>query len=219
MEYQPTLEEIQAQQGTRNSEKAPWETYQTEMDYDPDMTPELSAAVDEYAQNYHDSTSHQNEEELARWKEMSDDAARDYQWLSPEEYRDHGARMGRIRHSSHIIKLLRQAGVKCWYRDHPQKGKVTLVVKRRGLDPEVGCWVQSGWSPELSIMSFDEHGVPLAERLRGWRTVLLQLIMKGILTERRANEFFGKPKVTGQFHRYCSTLQNFRNAGGSLEIK
>lgn len=213
----PSWEEVQASQGTRLNEAAPWETYATEMDFDPEMTPELQTAVDEYSQNYHDSTSHQNEEELARWKELSAEAARDYQWLSPEEYRDSGARIGKIRHSSEIIKLLKKAGVRCWYRTHPQRGKVTLLVKRRGVEPEVGCWVQSGFAPELSIMNFDEHGVPLAEKLRGWRTVLLQLILKSILTERQANEFFGKPKVTPQFARYNGTLQSFRNAGGSLE--
>lgn len=213
----PSLEEIQAQQGTRlRDDVAPWETYSTEMDYDPEMTPELKSAVDEYAQNYHDSTSNQNAEELAMWQELNANNARDYQWVTPQEYKDHGARMGKIRHSSEIINLLRKAGLKCWYRNHPQSGKITLVVKRRGLDPEVGCWVQSGFCPELSIMSFDQHGVPLAERLRGWRTALLQLILKGMITERAASKFFGRPKVTRQFDRFNSTLQSFRNAGGRL---
>jgi hypothetical protein len=70
--------------------------------------------------------------------------------------------------------------------------------------------------PELSIMNFDEHGVPLAERMRGWRTCLLQLILKSAITEEKADEIFGSPKTTAAFHRYNSTLQGFRNVGGRI---
>lgn len=217
---QPTQEEILAQQGTRLSEKAPWETYDAEMDFDPTMTPELAKAVEDYAQNYHDSTSSQNKEELCKQKELNEGTARDYQWVRPEEYQDHGARMGQVLHSSEFIKGLKKAGVRCWYRDHPQVGKITLVVQRTGvIGLEVGCWTQSGFMPELSIMRFDERGIPTTERLRGWRTALLQLILKGIISEEKANVVFGKPKTTPAFNRYNETLYYFRLAGGSLVRK
>jgi hypothetical protein len=121
-------------------------------------------------------------------------------------------------HASTFINKLRQAGVKCWYGEHPQAQKMTLLVSNHnGTQPhEVACWVQTGFMPELSIMRFDDHGVPLDERRRGWRTCLLQLILKGTITERKANEVFGSPKLTEAFGRYNRTLQTFRNMSGSL---
>ena len=67
-------------------------------------------------------------------------------------------------------------------------------------------------------MKFDDHGVPLSERMRGWRTCLLQLILKGFITEATANKVFGAPKVTEQYHRYNALLQSFRNNGNSLRL-
>jgi hypothetical protein len=206
----PTNEQIQAAQGTRNSEKAPWETYSEEMDVK--MSEQLAAAVEEYAQNYHDSTSNQNKEELARWQEQNYDAMGEYRWCSPEEYADVEARIGRIMHSSELINRLRKIGVKCWYRQHPQEDKITLLVQKGDglLPPEVGCWVKSGYMPEYTVMGFDEHGVPLAEKYRGWRTCLLQLILKCVITEQAAHKEFG-PAERRCAERYNSILHGIRN--------
>jgi predicted molibdopterin-dependent oxidoreductase YjgC len=65
-------------------------------------------------------------------------------------------------------------------------------------------------------MNFDDHGVPLAERRRGWRTVLLQAILKGVITEEKANKEFGKPRQDAAFDRYNGLLKAFRDAGSSL---
>lgn len=209
-----TPEEIKRSQGTRLSEDAPWETYSPEETFDP----ALQAAIDEYASRVSDAKpTEQTNEELCRQKEAADTQADAYRWVRPEEYQDEGARVGRIMHSSVFIKKLREAGVKCWYRQHPQPGKTTLVIQRGALNPEVGCWVQSGFVPELSIMRFDDHGVPTTEKYRGWRTCLLQLILKSAITEKDAVEFFGKPPVTEEFDRYNWTLRCFRNAGNRLD--
>jgi hypothetical protein len=190
--------------------------------YDEELTPDqdeaLTQAMAEYAMNVSDAEgSSQTKDELARLKQASDEAAREYQWLSPEEYRNEGDRIGRIMHNVIFLNELRKAGVKCWYRQHPQAGKITLIVQKNDLPAEVGCWCQAGYAPELSIMRFDEHGIPLSEKYRGWRTPLLQLILKGYISEKKAVEVFGKVPVTPAFARYNSTLQNFRNAGSRLE--
>ena len=212
-----TLEEIQKLQGTRNSNKPRWETYDQEMDSNPDISATLQKEIEDYATRRHDSTSNQNKEELARFEEMNANTAKEYQWVHPEEYANEGERVGTPMHSSEFIKRLQKAGVHCWYRPHGQPRKITLMIQRNTLPPEVGCWVQLGFMPELSIMRFDEHGIPLDEKFRGWRTCTLQLILKGAISEAKANEIFGKPKTTEAFHRYNSTLQSFRNAGSSLE--
>lgn len=209
-----TEEEIKKAQGTRNNEAAPWETYDSEFGNDD---PALLEAMAEYAQNVHQGeASSQTQEELARLKEGADAQAKEYQWLSPEEYKNEGDRIGHIMHSVVFLNKLRQAGVKCWYRAHPQAGKITLIVQRAELPAEVGCWCQLGYAPELSVMRFDEHGVPLAEKYRGWRTCLLQLILKGIIKQKKAEEVFGVAPVTPAFHRYNATLQQFRNQDSRL---
>jgi hypothetical protein len=190
--------------------------------YDEELTPEetdpeMIQAMADYASRVSDAeASNQTKEELCRLKEGSAEQAKEYQWLTPEEYKNEGDRVGRIMHSVVFLNKLQKAGVNCWYRTHPQKGKVTLFVQRLALEPEVGCWCQLGFAPELSVMRFDDHGVPLAEKYRGWRTSLLQLILKGIISEKKANEIFGKPSTTPAFHRYNSTLQSFRNQGNRL---
>lgn len=208
-----TPEEIKQHQGTRLSEDAPWETYSPEESFDP----ALQAAIDEYASRVSDAKpTNQTHEEYCRLKEAADNQAEEYRWVRPEDYQNEGARIGRIMHSSVFIKKLRDAGVKCWYRPHPQPGKVTLVIQREALTAEVGCWVQNGFAPELSIMRFDDHGVPTTEKYRGWRTCLLQLILKSAITEQKAVEVFGKSPVTPEFDRYNGTLRCFRNAGNRL---
>lgn len=206
-------EQIKKVQGTRNNDStAPWESYMVE----EQLTPEMEAAVAAYAENVHDDSSNQTKEELHRWKEGNEEVAKEYQFVKPDEYNDIESRTGRVMHSSEFINILRSAGVQCWYRDHPQPGKVTLVIKKEGQAPEVGCWCQLGFTTELSVMDFDEHGVPLAEKYRGWRTPLLQLILKKVITEKQANKYFGEPKQTKAYDRYNSTLKSFRDQEGHI---
>lgn len=211
----PTEEEIKRMQGTRLNKAAPWETYDGDFGNDD---PALLEAMAEYASRERtESDESQTKEELARLKEGAAEQAKEYQWLTPEEYAQEGDRIGRIMHNVVFINLLRKAGVKCWYRTHPQPGKITLIVQRGDLPAEVGCWCQVGFAPELSVMRFDEHGVPTTEKYRGWRTCLLQLILKSVISQKKAEEVFGVPPMTPAFHRYNSTLQAFRNNDCRLE--
>ena len=195
-------------------------TWNEEMDFDPTMTSELAKQIEEYAKNVHDDSSNQTKEELARQREINDAVAKEYQFVEPTEYNDVAERTGIVMHAVTFLKKLQSTGLDCWYAQHPQVGKVTLVyVNKLTKKPEVGCWLQSGNMPELSLMGFDDHGVPLAEVFRGWRTGILQLILKSAITEKQADAVFGRPKTTRSFHRYNSLLQSFRNAGSRLEEK
>ena len=214
----PTPQDIQKAQGTRLSERAPWESYETEMT-GPKMSPELAAQVAAYSEKrYQDApTSSESQEVLAENREINAEIAKQYQWLNPSDYADVEARIGKVMTHAEFITKLRQSGVTCFYRQHPHADKATLVWCPNGCgEPEVACWVQLGQMPELSIMNFDQYGAPLAERRRGWRTPLLQMILKGIITEETANKVFGKPRNDAAFARYNSMLQEFRNAGNKL---
>lgn len=206
---EPTLKEVMDSQGTRLQDLPPWMTYASSLD--EKVSPDLAEGIKRYSEHRHDRSSSQNEEEYCKQKEMSDEMAKEYQWLHPSEYSDAGPRVGRILHSSEVINKLRKCGIRCWYRQHPQPKKITLVVYRDG-ELQVGCWAQHGYMPEYSIVRFDEHGVPLDEKFRGWRTMLLQLILKGLLTEDDANKEFGYASGPASV-RYRSTLYSFRSAG------
>lgn len=207
------MAEVESQltsQGTRLSETAPWDSYADEMT--EKLSPELEAEVEEYSKHRHDPAKSSNEslEELHYQREVNQGIAKQYQWLTPEEYADIEQRIGRVMHSSVFINILRKAGIQCFYRQHPHPQKATLWFLNSKGEEEVACWVQQGFMVELSIMNFDDKGVPLDERRRGWRTCLLQLILKGVITEDKANAVFGKPKQTSAFDRYNSTLYEFR---------
>lgn len=206
----------QAVSGTFQSDINPWDAYAAEMI--EKLDPNMEAAIAAYAEHMYeeDQTSNENREELHRQQEINREVAKDYQWLTPEEYADAEARVGVPMNHAELIKLLRKTGLQCYYRAHIHPDKVSLLVVDKQGQFDNACWVTYGYMPELSMMNFDHHGAPLAERRRGWRTVLLQLILKGYLTEDKANKVFGKPDVTPQYHRYNSTLQSFRNAGNSL---
>lgn len=214
------MDEVQSTgQGTRTSEKAPWETYASELDLK--LSPEIAAAVAEYAERSYeaDQTSNQNREELHRHREINDEIAKEYQWLREEEYEDIEQRIGQVMHAAVFLNRLKDAGLVCWYAEHPHPDKCKLVIsKNRGIgEPETACWVPIGYMPELSIMRFDDHGVPTNERRRGWRTCLLQMILKELITVEQADKLFGPPKQTEAFDRYNATLYEFRHNRLSVE--
>lgn len=200
-------------QGTRLSDNNPWDTYGEELE--TQMSPELAAAVAEYAERSYEATSSssQTKEELHRQREINDEIAKEYQWLKEEEYEDVEQRVGTVMHAATFINRLQKAGLNCWYAAHPHPDKCVLFyVPPTGEQvPQNVCWVQMGYMPELSIMRFDEHGVPTNERRRGWRTCLLQILLKEIITEEKAVDLFGPPKQTEAFDRYNQTLYEWRN--------
>jgi hypothetical protein len=204
-----TPADVAKAQGTRKSEAAPWESYMNEQT----LTPEMEAAVAEYASRTHDDSSNQTKEELSRQQELSGEVAKEYQWCTPEEYADIQMRFGRIMHRDELITKLRtECKLKVFYRDHPHADKLTLVYSDSlGMKkPEIACWVQNGYMPEYTIMGFDDHGVPLAEKYRGWRTVLLQLILKEILTVELAHKVFGEANLPCS-ERYNAILHGWKN--------
>lgn len=197
--------------GTVAEERAPWMSWDDEM-LDKSISAELAEEMEEYAKNHYeeDQSSEESKELLAMWKERNDDAAEEYQWLKKADYANEEERTSRVMHSSEFLTRLRKAGINCFYKQHPHADKAILVFVKGQLE-EVGCWVQQGNMPELSIMRFDDHNVPTNEKRRGWRTCLLQLILKGVITEKAAVKYFGPSKLTAAFAQYNGYLYAFRN--------
>jgi hypothetical protein len=208
-----TAQEIQQTQGTRLSTTAPWDSYDNEMGIK--LTPELSAAVDAYAQKHYTNKkpSSETQEVLAEQKELNAELAQQYQWLKPEEYADYEARIGKVITHAELIIRLRKIGLICHYKQHMHFDKAVLWISKDVTSEAVkGPWVQIGQMPELSMMHFDEHGVPLAERRRGWRTVLLQLILGDFISEDKVIKEFGNPRQDKAFDKYNSLLKALRDS-------
>lgn len=74
------------------------------------------------------------------------------------------------------------------------------------------CLTSLQWDcgPEWSLMHFDALDVPTAERYRGWRTALLQLIVNDVITEEEAERAFGRVVPNEASELYLATLQGYR---------
>ena len=182
-------------------------------------TPEMQRAVEQYALNRHVRSSAQNEEELARWKEENYAIASEYRFLDPAEYKDIKPRIGRIISYDQFIGILRNdCGLKCFYREmgHPQK--LALWVQKDSLSSEAvcACWTQRPFMVEYEVPAFDDKDLPTGTRFRGWRTCLLQMRMKELLTEERINKVFGHARGPAS-GRYLRTMQSLRNNYGLVQ--
>lgn len=114
-----------------------------------------------------------------------------------------------------FIDKLRINGVQCYTIDNGfPPSTVALWAIKPGTDRVVPvCYLQVPAMYEWSVLRLDKRGMPNGEAYRGWRTVESELIKKGIVSEARANEIFGKPvdgEVSRRFRRDMYWLRNRR---------
>jgi hypothetical protein len=115
-----------------------------------------------------------------------------------------------------FIEKLRNAGVCCYTIDNGfPPATVALWAFKPGTDRVVPvCYLQVPAMYEWSVLRLDKRGMPDGEAFRGWRTVESQLIEKGIVSEARADEIFGKPvdgEVSRRFRRNMFWFRNRRH--------
>lgn len=97
-------------------------------------------------------------------------------------------------------------GVNAWLKPKPG----TKAWDKHLYIAETVTTLQYPWSYEWSVMRFDEYNVPTAEKFRGWRTTLLNMIIKGVLTEEQAHRAFPL-HICAASTFYRKQLYNFRN--------
>jgi hypothetical protein len=71
-------------------------------------------------------------------------------------------------------------------------------------------YIPQGRLPEFSQYEFDHRDVPIKEKRRGWRTILLRLIKTGLVTEQEVEEEFG-PALGEASTVWRRTLWQYRN--------
>lgn len=72
------------------------------------------------------------------------------------------------------------------------------------------CGVQAGYMAEYEVFHWGPHGERLGTKYRGWRTVLLRLILTGFVEEELARQVFGRAERPCA-KRYNELLYHFRN--------
>jgi hypothetical protein len=80
--------------------------------------------------------------------------------------------------------------------------------QHRKVRKTITC-LQDGYAPEWSIMRFNDHGVAVREKYRGWRTAMLVLIVSEVLTEEEVDRAFG-PAIGEPGAWYREQLQTWR---------
>src|SRR6185312_560660 len=172
--------------------------------------PYLEEAVQRYAQGpRHERTSSKTQEGLAKALEEDKANAKRFQFDRQDELRQ--VRLGRLLHHSEFIRHLNRI-IPSRYGSYRRGllGLEVLVPTDSGGEWRYVCGVQAGLAPEYSTLYFTERDLPANEMYRGWRTVLLRLILGGYISEEAAHTEF-KP-AEGQYSgRYNRQLQAFRN--------
>ncbi|VVB52663.1 Uncharacterised protein [uncultured archaeon] len=151
-------------------------------------------------------------ENFAAHKQESDAMAEAYQWHDQHILADLGRKVNPISTRAFIDKL-RKNGVKCFTVDNGWRGTVALwATPPEKLDAvRYVCYLQIPAMYEWSILNLDRHGIPDGEGYRGWRTVIVQLVEKEIITELQAHRIFGVPAPNENSARYFQSLWEKRN--------
>jgi len=155
-------------------------------------------------------------------KEVSEKMAFQYRMDDQELLLNKQARMVNPIRTRDFIDKLRRNGIRCFTVDNGfPPSTVALWAFKPSTEHVIPvCYLQVPAMYEWSVLQLDKRGLPNGEAYRGWRTVESQLVEKGIISETRAREIFGRPvdgEVSRRFRRTMHWLRNRRHLVASPE--
>jgi len=153
-------------------------------------------------------------EEYLKTLEDSKSMALQYQLDDQADLTNRAARMVNPMSTRDFITKLRANGIKCFTVDNgfpPQTVALWCLPPKKLLRARYIAYLQVPAMYEWSVLKEDQYGKPMGEDFRGWRTVIIQLIEKEILTEAQAHQIFGHPSNNPVFSRYHQSLWEIRN--------
>lgn len=153
-------------------------------------------------------------EEFQKHREVSEAMAADYKMEDQEALTNRVARMVNPMSTRDFVAKLRASGIKCFSVDNgfpPATVALWCIPPNQVAKARYICYMQVPAMYEWSVLKTDTYGKPVGEDYRGWRTVLVQLIEKEILTEEQAHKVFGTPSINPVFARYHRSLWEIRN--------
>jgi hypothetical protein len=161
------------------------------------------------------------QESLLADREISERMTRRYKMEDQESLLNTVARKVNLISTRDLVQKLRDAGVKCYTIDNAMPQTVGLWAFKPGTDVVVAiAFFQVPAMCEWSILRLDKRGLPSGEAYRGWRTVESELIKKGIISEVKADEIFGRPvdgPVSKRFRRDMYWFRNRRELNANYE--
>jgi hypothetical protein len=201
--------------GTERSDIAPWESYDRQMDPTRHWSPELKRQVEEYSKRRWNKPHSAGLEEVMRQNELSCESVKEYKFFRQQEdgLTDEKTRRGELMFCLDFVDKLNEI-LPAYLSGKIIKGLSGLYVFMpdvKGGHWHYVCGVQACMMYEYSVIYVDSHGLPLNEKKRGWRTVLLRLIQNSFITEEDAHRVFGEPTSGAVSRRYREQLYWFRN--------
>lgn len=134
----------------------------------------------------------------------------DHDW-----FKDWSRRKGEMLHSSDLIFRLQQLNPHIFVQQQinffDDWGLYTSAFGRI----QFLTGLPKGWLTEWSFSIVDARDLPTEER-RGWRTVLVYLILKGAITLEQAIAEFGEPNDSWNDYRWQETIAEFRHGGDQM---
>ncbi len=209
-----------------NREDIPtWEKFDHELSTEV-KDPKLRAEIDALeARGYHHGTGQRSVEALHQLRQENTEAGRKFRLDEQDELLDERARIGNKIQDIEFLRrfnlILRREELDRVARFHVGTAIVggrwrytvglgCIVPTIHGGEMKSICQIQPGIMSEYSVLRVDIHDMPLNEKYRGWRTVLLRAIAAGTITERQAHEEFGESSgIAGR--RYRQQLWAMRN--------
>lgn len=150
-------------------------------------------------------------------RNYNSEAVKQQRFLDIEEYRNEAARVGHVMHHSEFLRKVATIAPNLLITDGRIKGDLAAFKVYGQPQPNLDnrsfeylFYIPTGVLPEFSTVEFDNRDVPVREKQRGWRTILLRLIKSKVITEKQVNKVFGYPSGAAA-RRYQQQLFSFRN--------
>jgi hypothetical protein len=117
-----------------------------------------------------------------------------------------------------FMARLRKAGLNCFSHDSSLKDHsaslFVLMPTPNGGEYKPICSIQVPIMWEWTTLRIDpKTNLPEGFRDIGWRSAVRCLIERGALTETKAHDIFGKPRIAPVSRRYRRMLFEYRNGG------
>ena len=142
-------------------------------------------------------------EEASRQKEMNTFLHSKERMVNQDEVTK--TRDGKILSETEFLRRLRKISTAFDYAGPILMGRRAITYAGEAVET-----IHANYAKEWDELRTNEYGVATDLRYKGWRTTLLSLILKGLISEEAVDRIFGKPSGM-ESARYRRTLWCSRN--------